>query len=66
MILGEAIGSWLKRLWRGGVRVWERAMSRGGNFNSYHDDPHGASGRFDFGLANPPFNVKAADNMRFA
>lgn len=28
---------------------------------SYYDDPHAATGRFDFVLANPPFNVNAVD-----
>ncbi len=27
-----------------------------GNVNSYCDDPHDATDRFDFVLANPPFN----------
>lgn len=34
---------------------------RYGNFNSYYDDPHRALGRFDFVLANPPFNVNVGD-----
>ena len=29
-----------------------------------HDDPHDANGRFDFVLANPPFNVNAVDKER--
>ena len=29
------------------------------NVNSYYDDPHAATGQFDFVLANPPFNVNA-------
>ncbi len=29
--------------------------------NSYYDDPHGAVGRFDFVMANPPFNVNGVD-----
>lgn len=33
---------------------------------SYYDDPHGATGRFDFVLANPPFNVDAVDKERLA
>jgi type I restriction enzyme M protein len=31
---------------------------------SYYDDPHNAVGRFDFVLANPPFNVNAVDKER--
>ena len=31
---------------------------------SYYDDPHAAAGRFDFVLANPPFNVNAVDKER--
>jgi type I restriction enzyme M protein len=31
---------------------------------SYYDDPHKAIGRFDFVLANPPFNVNAVDKER--
>jgi len=29
--------------------------------NSYYDDPHDATGKFDFLLTNPPFNVNAVD-----
>ncbi len=32
--------------------------------NSYGDDPHRATGRFDFVLANPPFNVNKVDKER--
>src|SRR6266542_852771 len=32
--------------------------------NTYYDDPHDATGRFDFVLANPPFNVNAVDKER--
>ena len=32
--------------------------------NSYYDDPHNALGRFDFVLANPPFNVDNVDKSR--
>ena len=31
---------------------------------SYYDDPHDATGKFDFVLANPPFNVNAVDKER--
>ena len=39
---------------------------KGGEFYtpSYYDDPHNATGRFDFVLANPPFNVNAVDKER--
>lgn len=39
-------------------------IRHGGNINSYYDDPHTATGRFDFVLANPPFNVNAVDKER--
>jgi len=32
--------------------------------NSYYEDPFESSGRFDFVLANPPFNVNAVDKER--
>jgi len=35
-----------------------------GDVNSYYDDPHEAIGKFDFVLANPPFNVNAVDKER--
>ena len=31
---------------------------------TYYDDPHNSTGRFDFVLANPPFNVNAVDKDR--
>ena len=32
--------------------------------NSYYEDLHNATGKFDFVLANPPFNVNAIDKER--
>jgi type I restriction enzyme M protein len=32
--------------------------------NSYYEDPFESTGRFDFVLANPPFNVNAVDKER--
>ena len=32
--------------------------------NSYYEDLHDATGKFDFVLANPPFNVNAIDKER--
>ncbi|MBE3560679.1 MAG: N-6 DNA methylase [Ktedonobacteraceae bacterium] len=34
------------------------------NANSYYDDPHNCSGRFDYVMANPPFNVNGIDKTR--
>lgn len=42
----------------------EGDIRHGGNVNSYYDDPHSATGQFDFVLANPPFNVNAVDKER--
>jgi type I restriction enzyme M protein len=32
--------------------------------NTYYEDPHKAKGRFDFVMANPPFNVSGVDRER--
>ena len=32
--------------------------------NSYYEDPHNSVGRFDFIMANPPFNVNGVDKQR--
>lgn len=32
--------------------------------NTYYEDPHDALGRFDFVMANPPFNVSGVDKER--
>ncbi len=46
------------------VHGLEGDIKHGGNVNSYYDDPHTATGQFDFVLANPPFNVNAVDKER--
>lgn len=46
------------------VHGLEGNIRHGGNVNSYYDDPHSATGQFDFVLANPPFNVNAVDKER--
>jgi type I restriction enzyme M protein len=46
------------------VHGLEGDIRHGGNVNSYYDDPHTATGEFDFVLANPPFNVNAVDKER--
>src|ERR1019366_7557824 len=42
----------------------EGDIRHGGNVNSYYDDPHDATSKFDFLLTNPPFNVNAVDKER--
>jgi len=34
--------------------------------NSYLEDPHGSRGKFDFVMANPPFNVNGVDKDKLA
>ena len=34
--------------------------------NSYYEDPYDCVGRFDFVMANPPFNVDGVDKGRLA
>ena len=46
------------------VHGLEGDIRHGGQVNSYYDDPHKATGQFDFVLANPPFNVNAVDRER--
>jgi len=46
------------------VHGLEGTIKHGGNVNTYYDDPHAATGKFDFVLANPPFNVDAVDKER--
>jgi type I restriction enzyme M protein len=46
------------------VHGLEGDIRHGGPVNSYYDDPHNAVGRFDFVMANPPFNVNAVDKER--
>jgi type I restriction enzyme M protein len=46
------------------VHGLEGDIKHGGQVNSYYDDPHEATGKFDFVLANPPFNVNAVDKEK--
>ncbi|HEV8237853.1 MAG TPA: class I SAM-dependent DNA methyltransferase [Thermoanaerobaculia bacterium] len=48
------------------VHGLEGDIRHGGGINSYYDDPHNLVGRFDFVLANPPFNVDGVDKERLA
>jgi type I restriction enzyme M protein len=46
------------------VHGLEGDIRHGGELNSYYDDPHNQVGRFDYVLANPPFNVDKVDKDR--
>lgn len=46
------------------VHGLEGDIRHGGDINSYYDDPHQLVGKFDFVLANPPFNVNSVDKAR--
>jgi type I restriction enzyme M protein len=46
------------------VHGLEGDIRHGGQINTYYDDPHAATGKFDFVLANPPFNVNAVDKEK--
>jgi type I restriction enzyme M protein len=46
------------------IHALEGDIRHGGNVNSYYDDPYDATGKFDFLLTNPPFNVNAVDKER--
>jgi type I restriction enzyme M protein len=48
------------------VHGLEGDIRHGGEINSYYDDPHKLVGKFDFVLANPPFNVDKVDKERLA
>ncbi len=43
------------------VHALEGNMHHAAQVNNHFDDPHKATGQFDFVLANPPFNVNALD-----
>lgn len=46
------------------VHGLESEIKHRGNINSYYDDPHEATSRFDFVLANPPLNVNPVEKER--
>ena len=46
------------------VHGLEGDIRHGGDINSYYDDPHQLVSKFDFVLANPPFNVNSVDKER--
>ncbi len=48
------------------VHGLEGDIRHGGDINSYYDDPHNLVGRFDFVLANPPFNADKVDKTKLA
>ena len=51
---GGVIKPWLS----GGLVVAIAVIRHGGNLNSYYDDPHEVTSRFDFAVPTPPARAK--------
>jgi type I restriction enzyme M protein len=49
--------------------LWLRLHGLSGDIrlaNSYYEDPHDSVGKFDFVMANPPFDVDKVDKSKLA
>lgn len=66
----EEVGIYGNEKDEGNVRIAKMNLAIHGlsgkieNTNSYYDDAHKSIGKFDFVLANPPFNVKGKDKNK--